>query len=149
MSFFDTLEIVSSGMKAQKTRMNVSAMNMANKGTTRTAEGGPYRRRDVVLEAVPVDNAPFAQRLESMMSGREEEFLGVRVAQISQSEDPPELVYDPSHPDANAEGYVAMPNVNGIKEMVNMMSAARAYEAGTKVLKTVRTMAQQALKIGK
>lgn len=147
MSFFDAFEIASSGMSAQRTRMNVSAMNMANKNTTRTAEGGPYRRRDVILEATRVDNHPFAARLADNIDG--EAALGVRVQNIAVSEDPPSMHYDPGHPDADADGYVAMPNVDGLKEMVNLMSAARAYEAGAKVLKTARTMAQQALRIGK
>ncbi|TPV95475.1 MAG: flagellar basal body rod protein FlgC [Myxococcales bacterium FL481] len=147
MSFFDAFEIASSGMSAQRTRMNVSAMNMANKNTTRTPEGGPYRRRDVILAAVRVDQRPFATRLANNLD--EEAAVGVRVQNVAVSDDPPSLHYDPGHPDANAEGYVEMPNVNGLKEMVNLMSAARAYEAGAKVLKTARTMAQQALRIGK
>jgi len=147
-TIFTTLEIASSGMKAQRTRMNVAAMNMANKNTTRSADGGVYRRRDVILETVEVDNNGFASRLRSAMKGAPTN-LGVKVQSVQESNDPARLHYDPGHPDANPEGYVEMPAISGIEEMVNMMSAARAYEAGAKMMTTVKTMAEQALRIGR
>jgi flagellar basal-body rod protein FlgC len=147
-SIFTTLEIASSGMKAQRTRMNVAAMNMANKNTTRSADGGVYQRRDVVLEAVEVDHNGFASRLKTAMQGGPTN-LGVKVQAVQKSDDQFRLHYDPGHPDANEEGYVEMPAVSGIEEMVNMMSAARAYEAGAKMMTTVKTMAEQALRIGR
>ena len=147
-SIFTTLEIASSGMKAQRTRMNVAAMNMANKNTTRTKEGGAYRRRDVVLEAVEVDQNGFASRLKAAMAG-DSNNLGVRVAEVRASNEPGEMRFDPGHPDANEEGYVETPAISGVEEMVNMMTAARAYEAGAKMMTTVKTMAEQALRIGK
>lgn len=148
-TIFDALEISSSGMSAQRTRMNVASMNMANKATTRTPDGGPYRRRDVVLSAASVDgDASFAGRLRAAFDGEGTSY-GVEVAEIAESDDPFELQYDPGHPDADADGYVAYPAVNGVKEMVNMMSAARAYEAGAKMLTTVKTMAEKAMSIGK
>ena len=147
-TIFTTLEIASSGMKAQRTRMNVAAMNMANKNTTRTAEGGPYRRRDVILEAVEVDDNGFASKLRAAMNGGDNN-LGVRVDEVRPSDDPAQLRYDPGHPDANDEGYVETPNISGVEEMVNMMSAARAYEAGAKMMSSVKSMAEQALRIGR
>lgn len=147
MTLLRTLQLTSDGMAAQRTRVNVAAMNMANASTTRTPEGGPYKRRDVVLEAVADPRRGFAGQLESAMG--EADMQSVVVRSVDVSSDPPNLVYDPGHPDADAAGYVALPNVDSIEEMVNLMGAARAYEAGTNVLKTVRTMAEQALRIGK
>ena len=146
MTLLRTLDLAASGMTAQRTRMNVAAMNLANKTTTRTEEGGPYKRRDVVLEAIPQERS-FGDRLASEIG--DEAAVGVRVAEIAQSDDEPMMVYDPGHPDADANGYVAMPNVSGIGEMVNLLGAARAYEAGTTVMQTVRSMAEQALRIGR
>lgn len=149
-TIFSSLEIASSGMSAQRTRMNVAAMNMANKATTRTDEGGPYRRRDVVLSAVDVQaGQSFADTLRANLATDDEAAYGVAVAEIAPSNDEPQLYYDPGHPDADVDGYVAFPAVNGVKEMVNMMSAARAYEAGAKMLTTVKTMAEKALTIGR
>ena len=151
MSLLRTLDIASTGMAAQRTRMNVAAMNIANQNTTRTEEGGPYKRRDVVLQATQVDTPKFADALAHAMPGTQDEdqSWGVAAEEIVVSNDEPVLVYDPGHPDADETGHVAMPNVSGIKEMVNMMGAARAYEAGTTVMKTVSDMAEQALRIGR
>lgn len=146
MTLLRTMDLTASGMTAQRTRMNVAAMNLANRSTTRTEEGGPYRRRDVVLEAVQQDGG-FGGRLDAAMS--EDPALGVRVREIAESTEDPMMIYDPGHPDADPNGYVAMPNVDGIGEMVDLMGAARAYEAGTTVLSTVRQMADQALRIGR
>ncbi len=146
MTLLRTMDLTATGMTAQRTRMNVAAMNLANRSSTRTAEGGPYRRREVVLEATPMERG-----FESAMRGAmaEDPVMGVRVQQVAVSNADPKLVYDPGHPDADAAGYVAMPNVDSIAEMVDLMGAARAYEAGTNVLSTVRSMAEQALRIGK
>jgi flagellar basal-body rod protein FlgC len=150
MSLLRTLDIASTGMAAQRTRMNVAAMNIANQNTTRTAEGGPYKRRDVVLQATPVPTPRFADALAQALPGtQDDEAWGVRAQEIVETGDDPILVYDPGHPDADARGHVATPNVSGIKEMVNMLGAARAYEAGTTVMKTVSEMAEQALRIGR
>lgn len=147
MTLLRTMDLTATGMSAQRTRMNVAAMNLANRSTTRTAEGGPYRRREVVLEAVPMEGS-FSSTLSSAM-GKQEEPVGVKVASIQESTEAPMLVYDPGHPDADAAGYVAMPKVDSIAEMVDLMGAARAYEAGTSVLSTVKSMADQALRIGR
>ena len=150
MTLLKTLDIASTGMAAQRTRMNVAAMNIANQNTTRTPEGGPYRRRDVSLTTARVDEPQFANALhQAMPNAMGEEAWGVEVSEIAETTDDPILVYDPGHPDADATGHVATPNVSGIKEMVNMLGAARAYEAGTTVMKTVRDMAEQALRIGR
>ena len=146
MTLLRTLDLTAAGMTAQRTRMNVAAMNLANKSTTRTEEGGPYRRRDVVLESVP-QKGEFAGTLETAMG--DEPVQGVRVREIVASDDEPTMIYDPGHPDADPNGYVAMPNVSGIGEMVNLLGAARAYEAGTTVMQTIRSMAEQALRIGR
>jgi flagellar basal-body rod protein FlgC len=146
MTLLRTLDLAAAGMSAQRTRMNVAAMNLANKTTTRTEGGGPYRRRDVVLEAVP-EEGDFGERLATAMG--DEPVVGVRVREIAESQDEPMMIYDPGHPDADPNGYVAMPNVSGIGEMVNMLGAARAYEAGTTVMQTIRSMAEQALRIGR
>lgn len=150
MTLLRTLDLAATGMSVQRTRMNVASMNMANQNTTRTAEGGPYRRRDVVIEATALDAPKFANALEAEI-GRDgdEEFLGVAVDEVLISDDDPVLIYDPGHPDADETGHVATPNVNGVEEMVNMLGAARAYEAGTTIMKTVRDMAEQALRIGR
>jgi flagellar basal-body rod protein FlgC len=149
MSLLRTLDIASTGMAAQRTRMNVAAMNIANQNTTRTAEGGPYKRRDVVLQTTPVPAPRFADALVQAMPEQEDEAWGVNAQEIVVTDDDPVLVYDPGHPDADETGHVATPNVSGIKEMVNMLGAARAYEAGTTVMKTVSDMADQALRIGR
>jgi flagellar basal-body rod protein FlgC len=146
MTLLRTMDLTATGMTAQRTRMNVAAMNLANRSTTRSAEGGPYRRREVVLETVPMNHG-FDGAMKAAMN--EGPALGVRVQNVVESTEDPMLVYDPGHPDADAAGYVAMPNIDSISEMVDLMGAARAYEAGTNVLSTVRSMAEQALRIGR
>lgn len=147
MTLLRTMDLTATGMSAQRTRMNVAAMNLANRSTTRTAEGGPYKRREVVLETTPVEGS-FGSTLGQAIR-KDDEAVGVRVASIEESKDEPMLVYDPGHPDADAAGYVAMPKIDSISEMVDLMGAARAYEAGTSVLSTVKSMADQALRIGR
>jgi flagellar basal-body rod protein FlgC len=149
MGLFDALGISSTGLTAQRLRMDVTAENLANAQTTRTANGGPYRRKEVVLQEV-AKGGGFAGNLRAAMgAGSSERPGGVEVSGIAEDSTPNKMVYDPGHPDADANGYVAMPAVDGISEMVDLMGAARAYEAGTTVLSTVRAMAEQALRIGK
>ena len=141
MDFFTAMEVSASGLSAERTRMNVSASNLANAQTTQAAGGGPYKRKDVVLSAVDVPGTagtPFAQAVR-----------GVSVSQITQDSAPPRLEYDPGHPQANAQGYVAYPNVNPVGEMVDMITASRAYEAGITTMNTAVNMAERALGIGK
>ena len=141
MDFFTAMEVSASGLSAERTRMNVAASNLANAQTTQAAGGGPYKRRDVVMQSVDVPGAlgtPFAQAVK-----------GVAVSQISQDTAQPRLEYDPGHPQANAQGYVAYPNVNPVEEMVDMITASRAYEAGVTTMTTAVNMAERALGIGK
>ena len=141
MDFFTAMEVSASGLSAERTRMNVAASNLANAQTTQAAGGGPYKRKDVTLQSVDVpgvQGTPFAQAVK-----------GVAVSQISQDNAPPRLEYDPGHPQANAQGYVAYPNVNPVEEMVDMITASRAYEAGITSMTTAVNMAERALGIGR
>jgi flagellar basal-body rod protein FlgC len=144
MNLFSAMEIVASGLMAQRTRLNLVASNLANAETTRTAEGGPYRRRDPVFATRPVST-----RFEELRSEANAQHASlVEVDRIEVDQSPPRLVYDPNHPDADALGYIQMPNVNAIEEMVNMMTASRAYEAGITAMQTVRGLADAALRLG-
>jgi flagellar basal-body rod protein FlgC len=140
MNLLDTLSVTASGLTAQRVRMQTVATNMANARTTRTAEGGPYRRRMPVFEARPTQS--FGSELEMEMKR-------VHVTEIAESDDPFVRVFDPGHPDANADGYVDFPNVNVLEEMVDLMLTARAYEANTKVVDSTKNMARSALEIGR
>jgi flagellar basal-body rod protein FlgC len=137
--FFTAMEVSASGLSAQRTRMNVAASNLANAETTQAEGGGPYKRRDVVLASTDLPN-------EGEMAGV---VKGVQVSQIQQDKNPPRLEYDPGHPQANAQGYVAYPNINPVEEMVDMITASRAYEAGVTTMSTAVNMAEKALGIGK
>jgi flagellar basal-body rod protein FlgC len=141
MDFFTAMEVSASGLSAERTRMNVAASNLANAQTTQTAAGGPYQRRDVVMSSVDVPgtrNTQFAQAVR-----------GVAVTQITQDTTAPRLEYDPGHPQANPQGYVAYPNINPVEEMVDMITASRAYEAGVTSMTTAVNMAERALGIGR
>lgn len=137
------LAISAGGLDAQRKRMNVIASNLANASTTKTPEGGPYKRRDVVFESVPVTE--FGKVLNSKM----DEAQGVKVTEIVEDTRPPRMVYDPSHPDADKEGYVALPNIDVIEEMTNMMAATRSYEANISAVNATKSMSMKALEIGK
>ncbi len=141
MNVFSAMEITASGLNAQRTRMNAIASNLANARTTRTEEGGPYRRRDPVFEAVPVEDTRTSDPAQ-------QHARMVRVAEIRADEADPRRMFDPSHPDADEAGYVEMPNVDVVEEMVNMITASRAYEAGITLMQTVKGMGDAALSIG-
>ena len=140
MDFFTAMEVSASGLSAQRARMNVASSNLANAQTTTTAAGGPYKRKDVVLQSTDVPGT------EGELDGA---VKGVEVQSIKQDTAPPRLEYDPGHPQANAQGYVAYPNVNPVEEMVDMITASRAYEAGITTMTTAVSMAEKALGIGK
>jgi len=143
MDFFSAMEIVSSGLTAERVRLNVTASNLANANTTRTEEGGPYQRRDPMFKATNVAaKSGFQDQLDGVLKG-------VEITEIVKDESPPRLVFDPKHPDADEEGYVSLPNVNMVEEMVNMVMASRAYEAGVTAMKSVKDMANKALQIGR
>ena len=132
MDLFTAMDISASGLRAQRTRMNVISSNIANAHTTRTDEGGPYKRRDVILR-------------ENSFEGQ---LTSVEVEGIQTNPTPGERLYDPGNPDADDQGYVTMPNVNLMEEMVNMMNATRAFEANTIAVKAQKDMALKALNIG-
>jgi flagellar basal-body rod protein FlgC len=145
MDFFDAMAVSSSAMTAERTRMNLISGNLANAGTTRTQEGGPYKRKDAVFTAVPAENSFSAamKRLNSPPAG------GVEVSRIIEDTSPPRLQYDPTHPDADPQGYVAMPNVNSVEEMADMIIASRAYEANITAAQTSKNMALKTLELGR
>ncbi len=145
MNFLDALHISSSGLSAQRTRMNVISSNLANINTTRTPEGGPYKRKDVVFSSRPVDNS-FHNILNSQMS---EKVSKVKVIDIVEDKGEPIRKYDPKNPDADEKGFVSEPNINLMEEMVNMISATRSYEAGVTAIKATKNMALKALEIGR
>ncbi|MBI5179512.1 MAG: flagellar basal body rod protein FlgC [Nitrospinae bacterium] len=140
MDLMTAMKVSAAGLSAQRTRMNVVSSNLANINTTRTPEGGPYRRKEVILTAAPAEDS-FGKILAEQVSEP-------KVVTVAEDQSEFQKVYDPAHPDADAEGYVSMPNVNLMKEMVDMLSATRAYEANAAVINTVKTMAQRAIDIG-
>jgi flagellar basal-body rod protein FlgC len=145
MDFLTSLKISSSGLKANRKRMGAISSNIANAQTTRTAEGGPYRPKEVVFGSEPARDS-FGDILEGEI---DEKAQTVHATEIISTDKPPILKYEPHHPDANAEGYVAYPNINVMKEMANMISAQRAYEANINVMKNTKAMAMKALEIGR
>jgi flagellar basal-body rod protein FlgC len=146
MDFLTAMAASSSGMSAQRFRMNIISANIANAETTRTPEGGPYRRRDVIFGALPAQRS-FEEELRARVSP--DAPLHVKVLGVSVDKRAPILKFDPSHPDANDQGYVAMPNINPMEEMVNLMLATRSYEANVAAFNATKSMAIKALEIGK
>ena len=147
MSMFLGIDAAASGLTAERLRMDVISNNIANANTTRTAEGGAYHRRYVVFE--PRETAGgFSSFLKKSMS-KLEAGDGVRAVGIEEDRTQGPLVYDPGNPDANAQGYVERPNVNIVSEMVDMITASRAYEANTTTINAAKSMAMKALDIGK
>ena len=148
MSFWQALRIGSSGLTAQRLRLDLISNNIANAQTTRTEKGGPYQRQDVIFmpegenPAVPQSVAARRGELGTIQGG-------VRVAQITTDTEAGPRVYDPTHPDADANGYVNYPNVDVVVEMTNMLSATRSYEANLASVEAVKRMALKALEIGK
>ena len=142
MDFFSAMEVISSGLTSQRVRLNTTSSNLANANTTRTEEGGPYKRRDPIYRATNIsDQGGFANNLDSAMRG-------VEVTEIIKDEAPARKVFDPQHPDAGEDGYVEFPNVNLVEEMVNMVMASRAYEAGVTAMRSVKSMANKAINLG-
>jgi flagellar basal-body rod protein FlgC len=132
------MSILSKGMSAQRVRVNLVASNLANANTTKTEEGGAYKRKDPIFQAIDISGDDTNQGLSS-----------VEVSEISTDEAPGPKVYDPDHPDADAEGMVEMPNVNVVEEMVNMMTAQRSFEANVQAFATLRDMSQRAIDLGR
>ena len=148
MGFLNALDVFASGMTAQWMRMDVAAENITNATTTRTENGGPYRRKMVVFEPVS-ENNNFRKYLRDASLRQEDIGKGVKVTQIVEDERPFERVYDPTHPDADENGYVEMPNVDILKETIDSMAASRAYDASLTAFNVFKTMASRALEIGK
>jgi flagellar basal-body rod protein FlgC len=148
VGYFTSLNIGASALTAQRLRMDVISENIANVNTTRTEKGTPYRRKDVIFEERSTSGTNFSEYLTES-NKKFFEGKGVRVAKIAEDQTPFKKVYEPGHPDANADGYVEMPNIDVVTEMVNMISATRAYEANVTSINTTKSMAMKALEIGR
>jgi flagellar basal-body rod protein FlgC len=145
MGFFGSLDIGASGLTAQRVRMDIISQNIANVNTTRTEDGTPYRRKDVLFEERTGSFSDvLAAASDKISNGK-----GVRVTNIVEDTSEFKKVYDPGHPDADEDGYVNMPNVDVVTEMVNMISATRSYEANVTSINATKSMAMKALEIGK
>ena len=144
MSMFGGLEISASGLTAQRLRMDVTAENLANAQTTKGADGQPYRRKEVVLREIS-QGGFGAQLTAAMGTGAKSRPGGVEVAEIASDQTAGKMVYDPSHPDANAQGYVQMPNVDTVTEMVDLIDSSRAYEANVTAMQAAKQMFSKSL----
>jgi len=145
MDFLNSIQTSSSGLSAQRLRMNLISGNLANVNTTRTSQGGPYRRKEAIFSAQSI-HSTFNKILTDRQKSQS---AGVRVDRVYEDPAPPIMKYHPSHPHANDKGYVAMPNINPLEEMVNMISATRGFEANVTAIKAAKDMALKALQIGR
>ena len=143
MDILNTFRISGSALRAQSLRLNTISSNLANVETTSTPEGGPYKKKSVYFQSSPLS---FKEQLDGQM---QKSTQGVEVTKIVEDETPPRKVYNPSHPDAGADGYVDMPNISVLEEMVDMMSATRSYQANVTTIKMAKRMALKALEIGR
>ncbi|MCG8335739.1 MAG: flagellar basal body rod protein FlgC [Proteobacteria bacterium] len=146
MSMFDSMEISSSGLAAQRTRMKTISSNIANINTTRTPGGGAYRRKEAIFAAMPADKS-FHEELVSQEA--DDGTRHVKVVGVVEDSRPPKMKYDPTHPDANEEGYVELPNIDAVEEMTNLMIAKRSYEANIASINATKNMILRTLEIGK
>jgi flagellar basal-body rod protein FlgC len=144
MDFLSAMKIGASGLTAQRMRMDTIASNLANIETTRTPEGGPYKRKDVMFTALPLTE--FSSKLSEAMS---DQVRQVKVSEVVEDQSPPTMVFNPNHPDANKEGYVAMPNINLMEEMVNLINATRSFEANIQSVNAAKSMALRAIDLGR
>lgn len=144
MDFLTAMKISGTALKAERTRANIASMNMANANTTRTIEGGPYRAKSVVFGAKRLEGS-FSETYNSVA----DKLRQVEVVEVVDDKTPFKEVYDPSHPDADANGIVRMPNVNVVEQMVDMMSARRDFDANVAALDSVKTMALRAMDISR
>lgn len=141
---FSAMDVSASALTAQRRRLELLVTNLANAQTTRTPEGGPYRRKDVVFESQSVE--PFWKVLSE---AEQEPLEGVRIKEVVTDNRPPVLVYQPNHPDADPQGYVAFPNVNPMEEMANVMAARRSYEANVRAFEAIRELVRRSLEIAR
>jgi flagellar basal-body rod protein FlgC len=147
MGFFDGYDIATSGMSAQRQRIDVVSSNIANAQTTHSKEGGPYKKHNVVFEEALLEASKKAQGGDQQTDADPLALKGVKVREIIESNKEPIMKYDPTHPDANANGYVAYPNINPVIEMVDLIEAQRSYEANVASFKTQKSMDTQTLDI--
>lgn len=145
MDFLTAMKISGSALKAERTRINIASMNLANANTTRTIEGGPYRAKSVVFGATPLAVGGFQQALDSV----DDQLRQVEVVKVVEDTAPFKEIYDPSHPDADANGIVKMPNVNTAEQMVDLMSARRDFDANVAAMDSIKAMALRSLEISK
>ncbi len=149
MEMSESMAVSVSALDAQRQRLNVISSNLANAQSTHTPGGGPYKRRDVVFQSTPVAN-PFQRALRKVATGPGAHALdGVKVLRVQEDSKPGQVIYDPRHPDADTKGFVKMPNVNVMEEMVNMIGASRSYEANVQAINANRAMTSKALEIGR
>ena len=145
MDILTGMRVSASGMAAQRTRMNTISSNIANINTTRSPEGGPYRRKDVVLESMP-EAKSFG---EILTSSPQKDIARVQVTDVTVDRKAPLMKYEPDHVDADENGYVAYPNINLMEEMANMIQASRSYEANVAAMNATKDMAMTSLEIGR
>jgi flagellar basal-body rod protein FlgC len=143
MDFFSSMDTSATALAAERTRMNLISSNLANANSTRTAEGGPYKRKDAIFTAAPASGSFGAALNKAAGVG------GVQVTQIVEDQNPPRMQYEPNHPDANAQGYVAYPNINVVEEMADMIAASRSYEANVTAANAAKSMALKTLDLGR
>ena len=146
MNLLSALQIAASGLTAQRQRVEVISSNLANSDTTRTEQGGPYRRKDLVFTTESMQGS-FQTILGDALDN--EAGKGVRVAGIYEDDSPFIRRYEPGHPDADADGYVLMPNISPVEEMVNLISATRSFESNTPAVSAIKELAQKSLEIGR
>lgn len=143
MDILSTFKISGSAMRAQSQRLDTISSNLANVETTSTPEGGPYKKKSVYFQSAPLS---FKEQLDGNLHNSTQ---GVKVTKIIEDQSPGRKVYNPSHPDANADGYIELPNISVMEEMVDMMSATRSYQTNATVIKSAKRMALKALEIGR
>ena len=145
MDFLTNMKISSSGLAVQRKRMETISSNLANMETTRTPEGGPYRRKDVLITALPLE-IEFGNTFKNELGDK---LSRVQVADVIEDQSEPRLVYNPKHPDANDLGYVALPNIDQMTEIVNMVTTQRSFEANITALNASKAMAIRAIDLGR
>ena len=144
MNLFETLSVSASGMSAQRQRATALVENLANAETTRTPEGGPYRRKDVVFQSEP-SHSPFSGIFQNELVSGQEQAVGVSVSEVIEDTREPDRRYIPGHPDADAKGYVAFPRINPAEDMVDLMGASRNYSANVAAMTAVKDMINRSI----
>ncbi len=145
MDFLTNMKISSSGLNVQRKRMEAISSNLANLETTRTPEGGPYRKKDILVTAVPMESE-FGTIFKNKLGDR---LTKPQITEVVEDQTEPKLVYNPKHPDANNEGYVAMPNIDPMTEVVNMVTTQRSFEANVTAINASKAMAVRAIDLGR